>query len=550
MIKKWFVCGITAGAFIAPAIAADAPLYKAPPLTPAYYWTGSYVGLHAGYTWTRADAGYAAFPPPFVPFSVNLDGSGFIGGAQWGYNYQLGNIVFGVESDISWANANGSVFLSPSPAAGGDLSLSQRLDWLSTLRARLGVAATDRLLIYGTAGVATAGVKSNLSQVFPLVTYAGSRAEVRVGWTGGFGAEYALAPNWSFKVEYLYFDVGSGAVVGIPNPPNPPFTSHAHFDLAGHMVRIGLNYRPDWGPWAAPRPAMYTKAPVMRDWQIESGARFWYSTGKTKKDLFDVPGTALVSRLTYTGLNGYSGESYARADHRMGFFLKGYLGTGKLSNGNLQDEDFPPFLVPYSSTNSSQRDGSISYGSVDAGYNFWRTPTGKLGAFAGYHYYQERLNAYGCMQNGLNPGICGAPGIPNNILVISQDNKWHSLRIGLNGDVALMNNLVLSGDAAWVPYGWLDGKDTHWLRINTPGGFAGPTPEDGRTRGVQLEALLNWFVTPNFTIGVGGRYWSMEVPNGKSHFEVSALPVGAFAAQVEKWKTERYGAFVQAGVKW
>src|SRR5581483_7583122 len=170
-------------------------------------------------------------------------------------------------------------------------------------------------------------------------------------------------------------------------------------------------------------------------------------------------------------------------------------------------------------TLSDQKGGSLGYLSADIGFNLWRDPKFRLGAFAGYHYFNERVNAYGCTQIATNSSICGTSPVPSSVEVITQDNTWHSLRIGVDFDVKLSDRFKLRADAAYLPYVKLFGTDWHRLRIGTtPGDFAGGIPEDGVGRGYQLEAALSYAVNENVDIAIGGRYWHME-SSGNTHFE-------------------------------
>lgn len=282
----------------------------------------------------------------------------------------------------------------------------------------------------------------------------------------------------------------------------------------------------------------------------ELGLRYWYSAGKFDKTLYNTTGATLLSRLTYDGAVGHTGEAYFNITDPSNWFLKGSIGAGMLARGRLQDEDFnlpdPPFSVPYSSTDSDLKKSHLTYANIDLGYYPLRGENGKLGAFVGYHYLRENLNAYGCTQTAGNPDVC-VPSIPASVLVITQKNHWHSLRLGVAGDIMLMPNLRLSAEAAWLPYVKLKAQDFHWLRIGVD--FNGPTPEDGRGDGMQFEAILSYFVNDYVTVAVGGRYWRMRAPKGTAHFEASVIGGGG-SPQVEKFNTERYGAFVQAGVKY
>jgi hypothetical protein len=299
---------------------------------------------------------------------------------------------------------------------------------------------------------------------------------------------------------------------------------------------------------AVPEIEYFTPKPVPA-WQAEFAARYWYASAKTGKSLYDLPALsdAMVSRLTYSGMNSNAGELFGRVVFTNGLFVKGYAGGASLSGGHLQDEDFPPAVTPYSSTTSSQSGGYLTYASADLGYNVLRGGDYRVGAFAGYHYFNETVNAFGCAQTAGNLDIC-QPSVPQSIEVISQNNIWQSVRLGLDGSVLLGDRFTLSAEAAWLPYVWLNGADTHWLRIGTAvGDFTGPIPEDGRGQGYQLEALLSYQVTQYVSVGVGGRYWYMAA-TGNSHFEGHIVGEEAFPQPVD-WKTDIYGVFVQASLK-
>ena len=249
----------------------------------------------------------------------------------------------------------------------------------------------------------------------------------------------------------------------------------------------GIDDGPQW-PDASRRPVAYLahRKPVAVI-EGEFAARYWFSIGKTAKDLYDIAGNALVSRLTYDGLRGHSAEGFGRADHSSGWYVKGYLGGGIVTKGDLNDEDFAPFIVPYSSTMSNHKDGQMLYGSVDLGFNLVRNNAIRVGVFAGYHYFQEQVSAYGCTQVATNPLVCGGGGVPYSIRVITQDNTYHSLRVGLAADIRLSDRLSLRLDAAYLPHVILHGADfalaadRHLAR-----GFHRSSP--GRRQGPRLSA--------------------------------------------------------------
>jgi hypothetical protein len=266
--------------------------------------------------------------------------------------------------------------------------------------------------------------------------------------------------------------------------------------------------------------------------------RYWYGLGNTSKNLYGISRDELVSRLSYTGMQSHSLEMVARVDHSTGLFWKGYAGGGLLTQGNLQDEDFPPFIVPYSSTNSTLQNQSLGYISFDFGGALLRGSDFRVDGFVGYHYLHLRMKAFGCQQTAGNPDICTG-GIPTSVAAIVEDDTWQALRIGLNADVPLADRWRLNLEGAFLPYVWFSGSDNHLLRPDLP--F--PILEDGHGWGYQLEALVSYQIDDAISVGVGGRYWHME-SKGDSHFE----DVGGFPQPLD-FKATIYGVFVQGSYR-
>ena len=277
------------------------------------------------------------------------------------------------------------------------------------------------------------------------------------------------------------------------------------------------------------------------------GVRFWFGRAQTKKDLFDTSGSVLISRLDYHDMNIFTGEAYSRLDFNNGWFIKGYAGGGGLFGGQLKDEDFPPVVTPYSATLSDNKSGSLIYGSVDAGIKLLRGPDFHVGAFVGYHFLRDYVDAMGCTQVAAHGGIC-VPAIPDTVRGISQTNNWHSLRLGLEASVEFDRRWKFTVDAAWLPYAALYGSDSHLLRIGTnPGDFTGPIPEDGKGWGYQFDAIVSYRFNEWISVGAGGRYWHVEA-KGHTHFEGRVVGVNA-QPQVVHWRADHFGGFIQANIK-
>ena len=285
---------------------------------------------------------------------------------------------------------------------------------------------------------------------------------------------------------------------------------------------------------ALANPFIIEAPPSDLQFQSSFGLRYWYGLGSTSKTLYGFSRDMLASRLTYDGMQSHSLEAFARLDHSSGLFWKGYAGGGLLSGGNLQDEDFPPLLTPYSSTNSTLQNQSLGYVSADFGGALVRGTDFRLDGFVGYHYFHQRLKAFGCQQTASNPIVC-AGGIPNSVAAIVEDDTWQAMRVGLNLDIPLVDRFRLNLEGAWLPYVWFSGTDNHLLRPDIPA----PIREDGHGWGYQLEAMVTYQYDLAVSLGAGVRYWSMQSQGG-AHFE----DVGG-ALQPLDFKAKIYGVFVQ-----
>jgi len=177
-----FAAFIGVAAAAVPAVADRGPTGYEP-----YYpsiWQGLYGGVHAGYGWSG-------------------DAEGFIGGAQAGYNWQSQQFVYGIEADISLSDISVSETLV---GPGVLLTATGSIDWLATIRGRLGVLVQPGLLLYASAGL---GIVS--AEVHGLVNVAGlpqlraRQSDSETGFVYGLGLEKKFSDTMSARIEYLGF---------------------------------------------------------------------------------------------------------------------------------------------------------------------------------------------------------------------------------------------------------------------------------------------------------------------------------------------------------
>src|SRR5712671_2394449 len=273
---------------LASAFAADLPsrtYAKAPAAAaPAYNWSGWYGGLNAGWVGGSGSVNNNATivststapanAQAMASGATNTAGtsSGFIGGGQFGYNYQFSHLfVAGFEADIQGLSGAHKQSSSVTPLLDfhGNIAsvvtnstTTRDLSYLGTLRARVGVLVVPSFLLYATGGLAYGGVKSdttiaqsvtNTDNPPPATLTSGSFSGTRVGYVVGGGGEWMLSSNWSAKLEYLHYDLGSAtyATGGLANnleqaslqgSGTAAVATSSKVRFNDNIVRVGVNY--------------------------------------------------------------------------------------------------------------------------------------------------------------------------------------------------------------------------------------------------------------------------------------------------------------------
>jgi outer membrane immunogenic protein len=265
-------------------------LFSGPPPS----WTGPYLGVNAGYLSDGGSAvnigafpiGPGAYPSDIAVLSGSMtpNGSSFLGGAQFGYNYQFSDALFaGLETDIQGSTLKGnSALANGAPYGGaplfisefGGLTAQKSILSLGTVRGRVGFLLTPAISAFATAGLAYGQVglstTSTVTGIFnptgaPVANAFGAThySNARTGWTAGGGIEGYLSANWSAKIEYLYYDLGvttgyTPYVASFSSLPGALLSygaSKSSTSFTGQVARLGVNYHLACAP--APIVAKY-----------------------------------------------------------------------------------------------------------------------------------------------------------------------------------------------------------------------------------------------------------------------------------------------------
>lgn len=221
----------TAGSAFAADVApimppAPPPSFITPPPAPVANWTGPYVGGIIGYLrsptlWDDDTFGDA-------PQTL----SGMLAGVEAGYRFQAGNLVFGIEGDWAWTNADGDVDCGPGLA----YTCATGFDWIATITGTAGFAIGQNLLVYAEAGVAFAD--QNFTVTGPaLDTMTGD--QINRGWVVGGGAVAQLGNGLYIKGEYNYINFGTDEV----EVTNGILTEDFDLTQNAHVFKLGIGLR-------------------------------------------------------------------------------------------------------------------------------------------------------------------------------------------------------------------------------------------------------------------------------------------------------------------
>lgn len=217
MIRKSFLSAFLASLVAAALPAAATGILPAPapvpvPVPVVSSWTGGYVGGSLGYFSGQSTVcvdgfvGYECDPGPTLPDLPEPSPEGAVVGISAGYDWQRGNLVYGIAGDLLFGDLSDSAPTSGTYGCADGCLLD--VNSIAMLRGRIGYAANDSLLTYVTAGIAA----SNVSLNFEGGTI-GPNDGVFANGIVGIGGEYRLTDQVSFGLEYLHFIESEGDVL-------------------------------------------------------------------------------------------------------------------------------------------------------------------------------------------------------------------------------------------------------------------------------------------------------------------------------------------------
>jgi hypothetical protein len=278
---------------------------------------------------------------------------------------------------------------------------------------------------------------------------------------------------------------------------------------------------------------------------LEVGVRYWLSTGKTTSS-HDASGLEPLagnptSTLTYDKLAAHTLELYARKSFGERWFVKGNVGLGAIPNGRFVDQDFFAGQALFLETESGLS-GKLYYGTVDIGRELGKSGSSTFGLFVGYQRWNERLDAYG-FSNTNQALFVFTQELGDNVPVISNEQRWDSLRIGAEMK-SVRGRTRFRAELALIPYAKYRHEDSHWLRQDE----LGPAPNviaTGHGTGGQLELEVRRSYPEYFglELGLGYRYWKLDSRSGTMTFGGNSFPVTELVS-------ERQGVMFTVSKSW
>ena len=296
-------------------------------------WGGWYLGGHVDYAHGKANSTLSDSTPQTTTSSFGS----FYGGALVGCAVQLrSRLVLGLEADVSFPNFRGDNDLVSSRQTSAG-SVAERIDLLGRARGRLGYAF-DRWLLYGAGGFAWSLGRFIQSSGQPPTE--NESLHFRPGWTMGAGVEFAFAPRWTTRFEYVYDRLETTGAA---------FASGTSTEstMALHSVRLALNWQVNFPGADASRKTI--SAGDQSNWSIHGQSTFIgqgyfrfhspYEGPNSLSGASQIRNTAsatiFLGRRLWPG-----GEIYFNPEIMQGFGLNDVHGLAAFPNGEAQKSSF------------------------------------------------------------------------------------------------------------------------------------------------------------------------------------------------------------------
>lgn len=228
---KKLLLGLSLSLFASAAFAADAVVDEVVVVDEGFNWSGVYVGVQAGYGW-----GDTIISNDVAADEIDIDIDGGFGGGHVAARWQFNSFTLGAEAEINYSDVSGSTTLTDGLLSS---TFSSDVNWFGSVNAEVGLPF-DRILIYATAGIAFADIDyeatTNLFPGFVL-----SDSDNSVGWTAGFGADYAVTDNIVVGARYRYYDFGDADFSAFQD--GQIFVSERTYDTDLHTVSLKAAYK-------------------------------------------------------------------------------------------------------------------------------------------------------------------------------------------------------------------------------------------------------------------------------------------------------------------
>lgn len=236
---------------LAAALLFAAPALAGPARTPAFSWTGCYIGAGAGVAWDDQKVSTSgSIAGDQAPVAGILSDTSGLASVYGGCNWQFAPAwVVGVEGDFSWTQLEDSasapnLFFNGAPVGSGGINWSRELDRFGSVRARFGYAVMPDLLVFGTGGIAWAhssfaGLNAGIGGCPNCRS--SSFSDTLDGFVVGGGIDWApWRNNWLLRLEYLHYEFSDASSVIF-------FGANRHtfnwVDESVDSVRAGLSYK-------------------------------------------------------------------------------------------------------------------------------------------------------------------------------------------------------------------------------------------------------------------------------------------------------------------
>ncbi|MGR3304304.1 MAG: hypothetical protein ACUZ8I_17640 [Candidatus Scalindua sp.] len=284
---------------------------------------------------------------------------------------------------------------------------------------------------------------------------------------------------------------------------------------------------------------------------IEIGERTWISYSKSKNNNAASDGSPdIISELIFNDIDSVITEFNINALLYNKIMLSVDVGFGGIDDGTLTDRDYlgdnRTGLFSVGEATVGDENDNVFYINVDIGYRIFDRKRGSVDILLGYQHWEEKYVSTEARQTVDPLNLFGLGPLANQTRVISQEDSWDSLRVGVRAKIELFKKLSIKSRIMFVPWTHYRSEDIHHQRSDLRKDPSFRTSAYGGF-GVMSDTTVSYNIWKGLSVEAGYQIWDIESDSGRM---TSRANTGNSTTRFNEANTTRQGAIIGVNYRW